>query len=151
MPRLTIEMAGRRNFHEELAREDVVNRTSDRRFGALFSVLFALAGLAPLLRHGHIRWWSLAVAMLFCLATLIAPQALAPVNRLWFRFGLLLHRITSPLLMGVIFYGVVTPVGLISRMAGKDPLRLRRDSSSDSYWIPRQPRGPAPDDFPRMY
>ena len=144
-------MAGRRNFHEELTREDVVNRTSDRRFGALFAVLFALAGLAPLLHHGHIRWWSLAVAALFCLATWLAPRALAPGNRLWFRFGLLLHRIVSPLLMAVIFYGVVTPVGLVSWRTGKDPLRLRRDSSSVSYWIPREPRGPAPDGFPRMY
>jgi len=144
-------MAGRRNFHEELTREDVVNRTSDRRFGALFAILFALVGLAPLLRHGQIRWWLLAVAALFCLVTLVAPRALAPVNRLWFRFGLLLHRIVSPLLIAVIFYGVVTPVGLISRLMGKDPLKLRRDPGSASYWIPREPRGPAPDGFPRMY
>jgi hypothetical protein len=144
-------MAGRSNFHEELTREKIVNRTSDRRFGALFAVLFALLGLTPLLHHRPVRWWSIVVAAPFCLATLVAPKLLAPVNRLWFRFGLILHRIVSPLMMAVIFYGVITPVGLVLRLTGKDPLRLRRDSSSASYWIPREPRGPAPDGFPRMY
>ncbi len=144
-------MAGRSNFHEELTREETVNRTSDRRFGALFSVLFVLIGLAPLLHRGQVRWWSIAIALLFCLATLLAPKLLAPVNRLWFRFGLILHRIVSPLMMAVIFYGVITPVGLILRLAGKDLLRLKRNRASVSYWIPREPRGPAPDGFPRMY
>jgi hypothetical protein len=144
-------MAARSNFHEELAREKVVNRTSDRRFGALFAVLFALLGLAPLLHHRPVRWWSLAAAVLFCLAGLAAPKLLAPVNRLWFRFGLVLHRIVSPLMMAVIFYGVITPVGLVFRLTGKDPLRLRRDRASATYWIPREPRGPAPEGFPHMY
>lgn len=151
MPRVAIRMAGRSNFHEELTREGTVSRTSDRRFGVLFAILFALIGLAPLWRHGQVRWWSLAVSGLFCLATLVAPRLLAPLNYAWFRFGLILHRIVSPLMMAVIFYGLITPVGLLQRLAGKDPLRLKSDPASSSYWIPREPRDPAPDGFPRMY
>jgi hypothetical protein len=82
------------------------------------------------------------LAILFLAAALLRPAALAPVNRLWFRLGLLLHKLVSPLLMALLFYGVVTPTGLLIRMLGKDPLRLLRDPNASSYWIERKPSGP---------
>jgi hypothetical protein len=75
----------------------------------------------------------------------LSPAALAPLNRVWTRFGLLLHRIVSPVVLGVMFFVVVTPMGLIMRALGKDPLRLRFDRDARSYWIDRRPPGPAPD------
>jgi hypothetical protein len=79
-----------------------------------------------------LQWWG------------ISPAALAPLNRMD-AFRLLLHRIVSPLVLGVMFFGVVTPMGLVMRALGKDPLRLRFDRDARSYWIDRRPPGPAPD------
>jgi hypothetical protein len=76
---------------------------------------------------------------------LLWPAVLAPLNRIWTRFGLLLHRIVSPVVLGVMFFGVVTPMGLVMRALGKDPLRLRFDPAARTYWIERRPPGPAPD------
>jgi hypothetical protein len=144
-------MARANNFHEDLRRGETIRQTSNRRFGALFTLVFMVAGLSPLWRHEEVLWWSLAVSALFGLLTLIAPQLLAPLNYIWFRFGQLLHRIVSPLVMAVMFYGVVTPAGMLLRLAGKDPLHLKKDPRSTSYWIRRDPPGPSADGFPRMY
>jgi hypothetical protein len=80
----------------------------------------------------------LAVAFLW-------PAALKPLNRLWFKFGLLLHAVVSPLVMGLLFYVAVWPTGLVMRALGRDLLRLKREPDSDSYWIVRRPPGPAPE------
>jgi len=119
------------------------NGTSDRSFGLVFSALFAIIALHPLLGGGSIRSWSLVVAGTFLLLTLLTPGVLAPVNRLWMKFGELLHRIVSPLALGIVFYFTVLPTGLILRLLGKDPLRLRFDPTVESYWIVRDPPGPA--------
>ncbi len=74
-----------------------------------------------------------------------APQVLAPLNRLWFKLGLLLHKIVNPIVLGIMFYVVVTPTGLIMRLLGKDLLRLKRDPAAASYWIERTPPGPKPE------
>lgn len=108
---------------------------SDRSFGLVFAVIFALVGLFPLTGGGGARWWALAVAAVFLLAALAASRLLRPMNRLWFRFGLLLNRIVSPVVMGVLFFGVVTPTGLVRRLFVADPLRQRLDPSASSYWI----------------
>src|SRR5690348_2886629 len=103
--------------HEDLRRAHEVKGGSDRSFGLVFTVVFALLGL----RH---VWW-LAASAAIQAVTLIQASALAPFNRLWTRLGALLNRVASPLISAAIFYLVVTPAGLIMRRAGKDPLRLK--------------------------
>src|SRR5437867_3694299 len=84
-----------------------------------------LTGLLPL-RHGaHVRWWALALAAAFGLAALLAPRILSPLNRLWARLGDLLHKVTTPLIMGLLFFGALTPCAAIMRLVGKDSLRLK--------------------------
>ena len=125
------------------AREEV-RRSSDRSFGVVFAAAFLVIALFPLVRGGEPRLWALAVAAAFLGAALIRPALLAPLNRLWFRFGLLLGRVTNPLIMGLVFFLVITPMAMIMRLRGKDPLRLRPDREAKSYWIERVPPGPAP-------
>ena len=115
---------------------------SPRGFGLLVATVFAIIGCWPLLGGNTPRWWALAVAAVVLAVALAAPQWLAPATRLWLRFGLLLHRVTSPIILAVIYFGVVTPTGLLRRALGKDPLRLKRDPDAESYWIEREPPGP---------
>jgi hypothetical protein len=85
------------------------------------------------------------VAALFLAAALLRPAKLHPLNLIWLKFGLLLHRVVNPVIMALLFYGTVLPTGLVMRMLGKDLLRLKREPGADSYWIVRQPPGPAPE------
>lgn len=131
--------------HESFERDEPVRGSSDRGFGLVFTALFVLIGLGPLVAGHPWRPWALIVAALFLGLALLRPSLLAPLNRLWTRFGLLLHRVTNPLLMGLVFFLAVTPTAFIMRLMGKDPLRLRIDRSAKSYWIDRTPPGPEPD------
>ncbi len=124
---------------------------SERSFGVVFACVFTLIGIVPwLLGHG-LRSWALIVAVIFLAAAYLAPRLLTPLNRLWFRFGLLLHHIVNPVIMALIFYGAVLPTGLAVRAFGKDLLRLRRDPQAESYWIEREPPGPAPESMTRQF
>jgi hypothetical protein len=104
----------------------------------VFTVVFTVIALLPLWRGAPPRWWAVGVAALFGGLALIWPRALAPANRIWLRVGLLMHRIVNPIVMGAIFYLVVTPFGLVMRLLGKGPAAMRRaDRSATSYWIAR--------------
>ena len=128
-----------------------VKSSSDRSFGIVFTVFFAIIALLPLL-HGHpLRLWALSLAAVFLLLALLLPASLAPLNRLWTKFGMLLHHIVSPLALGILFFLVVTPIALVMRILGKDPLRLRLDRSAKSYWIERTPPGPAADSLKNQF
>lgn len=122
--------------HEDLRRAHEVKGGSDRSFGFVFTVVFALLGL----RH---VWWLAASAAILAV-TLIRASALAPFNRVWTRLGALLNRVVSPLISAAIFYLVVTPAGLIMRRGGKDLLRLKPDATAETYWVLRDPPGPEP-------
>ncbi len=137
--------------HERLAADEHVQTSSDRAFGFVFAVVFTIIAFWPLLSGNTPRWWALVVAVVFGTLALVRPALLAPLNHLWTRFGLLLNKITSPLIMGLLFYGIITPFGLIMRWAGKDPLRLRFDPSAESYWIERVPPGPAPETIKNQF
>jgi hypothetical protein len=132
------------SLHEDLKRDDAPKPSSDRGFGMVFAAVFAIVGCWPLLDGAAPRLWALAIAAAFLAATWLAPRTLGPLNRLWTRFGLLLARVMNPLVLGLLFYGVVTPMGLVMRMLGKDPLRRRFEPGAQSYWIERRPPGPAP-------
>ncbi len=144
-------MAGKPAIHEDYARAGEVKSGSDRAFGMVFAVVFAVIGLWPLFNDGQIRLWALGMAAAFALAAVIAPATLKPLNRLWFRFGLLLHKIVNPLIMGLIFYLTVLPTGLIMRALGKDLLRLKFDGEAKSYWIERDPPGPEPQSMKNQF
>lgn len=132
-------------IHEDLSRDDTPKTSSDRFFGLLFFVVFLLLALWPLLKGKPVYLLPLGIALAFLAVALIVPKWLAPLNRLWMKFGELLHRIVSPVILGIMFFGVITPMGLAMRALGKDPLRLRRAPEATTYWIDRQPPGPAPE------
>jgi hypothetical protein len=131
--------------HESYERREDVKGSSDRSFGVVFAVVFTLIGLFPLAFGGAVRLWSLSVGAVFLALALAAPSLLSPLNRIWLRFGLLLHRIVSPLVLGIMFFLVITPTGVLMRALGKDLLRLKFDQGSSSYWIERVPPGPPPE------
>lgn len=156
--------------HEIFSRQETPQGSSDRGFGLVFSGFFSILAIldyfaklprflkfsAPidacpfLSAHPELASHSLALVFLaasvvFLLFALIFPKALAPLNWVWTQFGLLLHKIVSPVILGVLFLAVFTPVGLLMRLFGGDPLRLRLDPKAQSYWIPRTPPGPAPE------
>lgn len=117
----------------------------------MFTVVFAIIGLWPLTGGNGVRLWSLGIAGLILAAALIHPVLLAPANRLWMKFGLLLHRITNPIIMGLVFFVAVTPTALILRIMGKDPLQRKIDRDAASYWIDRKPPGPEPDTMTNQF
>jgi hypothetical protein len=137
--------------HENLDREQAVEGSSNRTFGFVFGVFFVLIGAWPLLHAGSPRWWALAVAAVFALVAAWRPTLLAGLNRWWMKLGLLLGRIVSPIALGLLFYFVFTPIGLIMRLLGKDPLLLRRDAGATSYWRRREPPGPRPDSMTHQF
>ena len=132
-------------------RHGVPGGSSDRTFGLVFATFFLVVAALPLLQGAPWRTWSLAVAGILVLISLVAPRLLGPFNRLWTWFGLLLHRITSPIALGLLFYGVVMPTGLIMRLVGKDPLRLRIEPEARTYWIERMPPGPQPESLKNQF
>lgn len=137
--------------HEDLTREDEVEGSSDRSFGLVFAAVFLIVGLLPLLQAHPVRWWSVCVSAAFAVVALVLPSMLAVPNRLWMKFGLLLAKIVSPIALGILFYLVFTPIGLIMRLAGKDPMRLKADPSAKSYWIDREPPGPPPQSMTNQF
>ena len=107
---------------------------SNRNFGVVFCIVFMIISLWPLLSQNEIRIWSLIISITFLLLGLINSTLLTPLNKLWFKFGILLGNIIAPIVMGIVFFLVVTPTGLIMRFFRKDILKLKKNSS-DSYWI----------------
>src|SRR5689334_5779976 len=114
--------------HEDLTREQHVEGSSDRSFGLVFSGVFFVVALWPLVRGLPPRWWALAIAAPFGLITLFKPALFSGMNRLWTALGVRLAKIVGPIALLILFYGVLTPVGMLMRLTGKDPLRLDRDS-----------------------
>lgn len=135
-------MAKPTNLHEDYHRKDDIKVGGEKSFGIVFAVVFTIIGLWPLWGASAPRWWALIVAGIFLVAGFVAPKLLRPLNLLWFRFGMLLHKIVNPLVMGLVFFVTVTPTGLIFRLLGKDPLRLKLEPDAESYWIKRDPPGP---------
>ena len=113
---------------------DEIKLGSNRSFGIVFFVVFLLIATFPLLNHGDIRLWSLLLSFIFLILGLVNSKILTPLNKLWFRFGIFLGKIISPLIMGIIFFLVVTPIGILMRLLGKDLLNLKYNKNK-SYWI----------------
>lgn len=139
-------------MHEDFSRSPEIKGSSDRSFGLIVAAFFALVAVLPVLHRppSSVRWWALAVAVGFLTFALLRSRTLRPLNRAWQKLGLLLSRIAGPVVLALLFYAVVTPVGLLMRVSGNDPLRLRRRKPV-SYWIAREPPGPAPETMKNQF
>ena len=131
--------------HEVVYRDEKVVVGSDRSFGVVMAVALGAITLLNTWHSGRLWPWTGGLAALFLVAGLLRPSTLNPLNLIWLRFGLLLHKVVNPIVMALLFYGTVLPTGLVMRMMGRDLLRLKRQPDAESYWIVRQPPGPSPE------
>ena len=113
---------------------DDIKIGSNRSFGIVFFVVFLIIATYPLIKGDELRLWSLIISIVFLFLGLVNSKILNPLNKLWFKFGIFLGKIISPLVMGIIFFLVVTPIGLLMRLLNKDLLNLRFNNNG-SYWI----------------
>ena len=130
-----------------------VRMGSERAFGWVFAVFGVVIAGVTLYKGWNALWWQIATAasVVFALLAEIRPRWLAPLNRAWFKLGMLLGAVIAPLVMGLIFFLVVTPIGVVRRLAGANPMRLGFDRKASSYWIARDPPGPEPEDLERQF
>lgn len=124
---------------------------SDRSFGLTFAVVFGLIGGWTLWKSSSYAIGVLGAAAAFLVIALLIPRILHPLNAAWMHLGHLLNRVVSPIVMGVIFFGLLTPLAAFMRMRGRDVLHRRFGSALDSYWIKREPPGPDGSSFPRQF
>ncbi|MGH7046407.1 MAG: SxtJ family membrane protein [Stellaceae bacterium] len=144
--------AGDGSWHEPLdGGDDPVAGSSDRAFGLLFAAVTGVLALLALWKGRSSAYGWAIVAVLFIAAALFAPSLLGPLNRTWRRFGLLLSKLTTPFVMGLLFFVVLTPLGFAMRLSGKDPLRLHFEPQSLSYWLARQEQGERPTAMTRQF
>ncbi len=123
--------------HEDFSRDRSASMGSDRSFGLVIAAAIAIISALPV-RHGEApHAWGLAAALGFAAAATLAPARLRPLNRIWFKLGLALHKITNPIIMGVLFFGVILPIAMIFRALRADPLKLSFDRNASSYWTMR--------------
>ena len=113
---------------------DDIKVSSNRSFGIVFFIVFLLIATYPLLKGNDVRVWSLLISFGFLILGLMNSKILSPLNKLWFKFGLILGKIISPLIMGIIFFVVVTPIGVVMRILKKDLLNLKYNQK-ETYWI----------------
>lgn len=131
-------------LHEDFSREEHVKGSSDKGFGQVFAGFFALIAALSWWR-GHQGWhYTLPLAVVFLVVAYTYPKALAPLNKLWLKFGLLLYKVMNPIVLGLLFFVTIMPIGLIMRAFGKDFLRTKIDRDAKTYWIERTPPGPPP-------
>ena len=134
-------------MHEDFNRTEEVQRSSDRSFGLVIAAVFAIIAVVPLLRSppGAIRWWAPVIALIFAGCALFWTAPLAPLGRVWFLLGLVLARIINPIVLALLFYVALLPIGLVMRLLGKTQFSLQRKPTVETYWIRREIPGPPPD------
>ena len=138
--------------HEKIVSHDDREPPSIKNFGLTFAFVSALIAFSPpALRGEHPRYWALIMGFAFAGAAYLAPSLLKPLNLLWFNLGMLLHKIVNPIVLGIMFLVFITPIALVLRLLGKKliPLTFERDKAS--YWIERNPPGPAPDSLRNQF
>ena len=123
-----------------MSQKSKIEVSSNRSFGLVFFVVFLIIGLWPLLDEGQFKIWSLFFSLLFLVLGLMNSKLLTPLNLLWTKFGILLGNVFAPIVMSFIFFLVVTPIGLLMRIMGRDLLRTKYNKSEKSYWIKRDKR-----------
>jgi hypothetical protein len=146
------------SFHEDFSRKDEVKSSSDRSFGlTVGGILLAIAAVRTGLHLWHdapagwVEGVLAAVGVLLLGFGLAAPARLAPLNRAWTGLGLLLFKVVNPVVLGIIYLTTIVPIGLLLRVTGREPLHLKFDRQADSYWVVREPTGPAPETMTRQF
>ena len=110
---------------------------SNRSFGVVFFVVFLLIGLWPILKGNELRIWAIVISLIFLILGILNSKILTPFNKVWFRFGIFLGNFISPIIMGIVFFLVVTPTGLIMKLFRKDLINLKKNNSN-TYWIEKK-------------
>ena len=136
---------------EPSKKHDDIKMGSERGLGLVFAIVFAIIALWPVIWGGGLRLWAIAIAAVFLILAFLWPAILRPLNIAWFRFGMLLGAVMTPLVMALLYAVAFVPTGWLMRLFGKDPLRLKRDSAAASYWIVREEPGPAPGTMKRQF
>ena len=144
-------MSSRTTFHEKLDRVEAVPSASNRSTGVVLTIVLGVIGLYPLIDGGAPRIWALGAGGALLVVALVLPRLLGPLNALWMWLGRTLQKVASPIVMGVVYYLAVAPIGVIRRLFGWDPLHRSFDPEAESYWIERTPPGPAPDTMNRQF
>jgi len=111
--------------------------SSNKSFGVVFFIVFFLFGIWPALKGNDIRYWSISLSLIFLILGLLNSKLLSPLNRLWFKFGIILGNFIAPIIMGLVFFLVVTPIGLIMKLLGKDLINLKKNNDK-TYWIEKK-------------
>ena len=141
--------------HAELtelqSHDEVKEIGSDRSFGIVFTVVFAIVGCLPLLKSGEPRYWALGVSGAFLVVALVIPKILHPLNVVWMKLAMVMNMIVSPIVLGLLFFVTITPLAVLMRLLGKDLLRLKFDKNATSYWIARDPPGPPPESMKHQF
>ena len=107
---------------------------SNKSFGIVFSIVFLVIAFWPMLNGNEINYWSLSISIVFLILGLINSKILTPLNKIWFKFGILLGNVVGPIVMGIIFFLIVTPISIIMKLLGKDLINLKKNNNN-SYWI----------------
>lgn len=146
------------SFHEDFDRIDEVKSGSDRGFGlTVGGILLLIAGIRTLLHWSGvdgIGWFELllgAIGSVLIVAGLTVPRSLAGLHRAWIKLGLVMFKVVNPVVLGVVYLTTVVPIGLLMRARGHDPLKLKRDPEAKSYWLERDPPGPAPETMSNQF
>ena len=147
-------MTDKKTIHQDLHARGNGTVGTEKSFGLVFAVIFLIIALSPLFtlsgQYGTVRIWALIIATLFMFSALTIPRLLAPLNKLWLMFGSLLYKTVNPLVMGLIFFMIVMPIGLVMRLLGKTTLRLNFDKTASSYWVYRTKSGPTRENMKRQ-
>ena len=137
--------------HENIIEKQDIQIGSDKSFGIVFAVVFFVIALWPLMDEGNFRVWALVTGIILFLISSIYPSIYKPFNYIWFKFGLLLGKIVTPIVMGFLYFFTITPTALIMRTLKKRPLDLEFDDSLDSYWKYRDPPGPSSESMKNQF
>ena len=124
-------------INKVMRKNSSIQISSNRSFGIVFFFVFLIVALWPLINENQIRIWSLIISLIFLILGLMKSKLLYPLNKLWFKFGILLGAVIAPIVMGIVFFLIVTPTGFIMRILRRDLLRKKIDKKKNSYWIAR--------------
>ena len=115
-----------------------IKMSSNRNFGLVFFIVFLILGFWPIINGGEIRIWLVTISLIFLILGMMKSKLLTPLNKLWFKFGMILGAIVAPVVMGAVFFLVVTPIGIVMRTIGKDLINKKYDKKKETYWITRK-------------
>ena len=115
-----------------------IKMSSNRNFGLVFFIVFLILGFWPITNGGEIRIWLVVISLIFLVLGMMKSKLLTPLNKLWFKFGMMLGAIVAPVVMGAVFFLVVTPIGIVMRTIGKDLINKKYDKKKETYWITRK-------------